>query len=328
MPIEKAYADAAAAGRVLNYGFSASWAAARGLVLSGVEPSADFHASLALLGDLDWQRSSSSAELDAWLGLLERGARRGRARDRRADGLRAAVRPGGVPRGRRARGIGRRRHLHARARTHRDRPRDPDRRCSRGRARGGRDRRSDAPLPCEQHLQAPHRPRAGHDRRRARRRVAGLGRGLPLWHGQHRRRRVLPRARAARGGGAEALQHRDARHGGADRGRAAPARDPRDGSGGDVLRGVPRRPGRTRPRAAATCTGVSRLDRRERRHARRVARPPGRHQGMAAAARSVVAPPHLRHLRQEPAADGARARAVGLGRGVPPMLVPAGAGPR
>ncbi len=72
MPIERAYADAAADGRVLNYGFSASWTAARGAVLAGVAPEARFRDSMALLGDLDWQRSSSPVELAGWLGLLER----------------------------------------------------------------------------------------------------------------------------------------------------------------------------------------------------------------------------------------------------------------
>jgi cytosine/adenosine deaminase-related metal-dependent hydrolase len=72
MPIERAYADAAAAGRVLNYGFSASWADARGQVLAGVTPNARFDSSTGLLGNLDWQRTSTSAELVAWLDLLER----------------------------------------------------------------------------------------------------------------------------------------------------------------------------------------------------------------------------------------------------------------
>ncbi|GAA1980918.1 amidohydrolase family protein [Microbacterium pumilum] len=72
MPIERAYADAAAAGRVLNYGFSASWAQARGAVLAGVEPTATFAGTAALFGDVEWQRSSSAAELGEWLGLLER----------------------------------------------------------------------------------------------------------------------------------------------------------------------------------------------------------------------------------------------------------------
>jgi cytosine/adenosine deaminase-related metal-dependent hydrolase len=71
MPLERAYAEAAASGRVLNYGYSASWTAARGQVLAGVEPTASFAASAALLGNLDWQRTSSPGELAAWLGLLD-----------------------------------------------------------------------------------------------------------------------------------------------------------------------------------------------------------------------------------------------------------------
>jgi predicted amidohydrolase len=42
MPLETAYAAASRAGRVLNYGFSASWAAARGQVLAGVAPTTRF----------------------------------------------------------------------------------------------------------------------------------------------------------------------------------------------------------------------------------------------------------------------------------------------
>ncbi|MFC7493425.1 MULTISPECIES: amidohydrolase family protein [unclassified Nocardioides] len=72
MPIERAYAEAAAAGRVLNYGFSASWADARGQVLAGVTPTARFDSSTGLLGNLDWQRTSTPTELAAWLELLER----------------------------------------------------------------------------------------------------------------------------------------------------------------------------------------------------------------------------------------------------------------
>ena len=71
MPIDAAYAAAAAEGRVLNYGFSASWSDARGQVLAGVTPAADFHASSALLGDARWQRTSSPRERAAWLSLLE-----------------------------------------------------------------------------------------------------------------------------------------------------------------------------------------------------------------------------------------------------------------
>jgi N-acyl-D-aspartate/D-glutamate deacylase len=71
MPLARAYAEAAEQGRPLNYGFSASWASARGVVLAGVEPDASVAGSLALLGNPQWQRSSSPAELARWLELLE-----------------------------------------------------------------------------------------------------------------------------------------------------------------------------------------------------------------------------------------------------------------
>jgi N-acyl-D-aspartate/D-glutamate deacylase len=71
MPIAKAYADAARAGRPLNYGFSASWGGARAQVLLGVTADANIATGLALLGNPGWQRSSSPAELTAWLSLLE-----------------------------------------------------------------------------------------------------------------------------------------------------------------------------------------------------------------------------------------------------------------
>jgi cytosine/adenosine deaminase-related metal-dependent hydrolase len=70
MPIERAYTEAAATGRPLNYGFSASWAAARAQVLLGKEPDASLESELAILGDPNWQRSSSPRELAQWLDLL------------------------------------------------------------------------------------------------------------------------------------------------------------------------------------------------------------------------------------------------------------------
>jgi len=70
MPIADAYAHAAAEGRPLNYGFSASWADARGQVLAGVSPRSSIVHSLALLGEPEWQRSSSPRELGEWLDLL------------------------------------------------------------------------------------------------------------------------------------------------------------------------------------------------------------------------------------------------------------------
>jgi cytosine/adenosine deaminase-related metal-dependent hydrolase len=70
MPIGRAYAEAAAAGRPLNYGFSASWAAARAQVLLGLEPDASLASGFAVLGEPGWQRSSSPRELRQWLDLL------------------------------------------------------------------------------------------------------------------------------------------------------------------------------------------------------------------------------------------------------------------
>jgi cytosine/adenosine deaminase-related metal-dependent hydrolase len=72
MPIGKGYADAAAEGRPLHFGFSASWGAARAQALLGLEPDARLESSLALLGNPGWQRSSSPAELKTWLALLDR----------------------------------------------------------------------------------------------------------------------------------------------------------------------------------------------------------------------------------------------------------------
>ncbi len=70
-PVDRAYAEAAAQGRPLNYGFSASWGAARAKILLGVEENADPWAGMKLLDDPRWQRSSSPVELRAWLGDLE-----------------------------------------------------------------------------------------------------------------------------------------------------------------------------------------------------------------------------------------------------------------
>jgi N-acyl-D-aspartate/D-glutamate deacylase len=69
-PVSKAYADAANEGRPLHYGFSASWGGVRARVLCGVEENADIMTALSVLGNEHWQRSSTPAELDSWLGLL------------------------------------------------------------------------------------------------------------------------------------------------------------------------------------------------------------------------------------------------------------------
>ncbi|HVV74852.1 MAG TPA: amidohydrolase family protein [Mycobacteriales bacterium] len=71
-PVARAYADAAAEGRPLNYGFSASWAGARAKVLCDIEQDASIMKTLHVLGDERWQRTSTKAELAAWLDLLAR----------------------------------------------------------------------------------------------------------------------------------------------------------------------------------------------------------------------------------------------------------------
>ncbi|QNA93128.1 amidohydrolase family protein [Microbacterium sp. Se63.02b] len=71
MPIAEAMARAAADGRPVNYGFSASWSQARAYAHLDRVPVADFTASMDLLAKPDWQRSSSPAERRHWLGLLE-----------------------------------------------------------------------------------------------------------------------------------------------------------------------------------------------------------------------------------------------------------------
>ncbi|MEI7054322.1 amidohydrolase family protein [Nocardioides sp. CCNWLW239] len=71
LPLDLAYERAAADGRVLHYGFSASWGDARAVAHLGLTPGADLEASLSILGDPAWQRTSSAEERQAWLELLE-----------------------------------------------------------------------------------------------------------------------------------------------------------------------------------------------------------------------------------------------------------------
>lgn len=70
-PVSRAYELAAAEGRPLNYGFSASWGIARAATLIGLESNGSFLQGLRVLDDPEWQRSSSPAELNAWLSFLE-----------------------------------------------------------------------------------------------------------------------------------------------------------------------------------------------------------------------------------------------------------------
>ncbi len=70
MPVAKAYDDAAAEGRPLHYGFSASWGGARAQVLLGIPRAANLVDDLTMLGEPGWQRSSTPAELARWVDLI------------------------------------------------------------------------------------------------------------------------------------------------------------------------------------------------------------------------------------------------------------------
>lgn len=72
LPVEMAYDRVAAEGRPLNYGFSTSWALARMQVLAGLEPRADLSALLGFIGDPNWQREATPAEVAAIVDVLDR----------------------------------------------------------------------------------------------------------------------------------------------------------------------------------------------------------------------------------------------------------------
>lgn len=69
--VERAYARADAEGRLLNYGFSASWAASRMEVVAGFEVDSMEETS-ARLGDAPWQVPASAAQLAALGDRVER----------------------------------------------------------------------------------------------------------------------------------------------------------------------------------------------------------------------------------------------------------------
>jgi N-acyl-D-aspartate/D-glutamate deacylase len=71
-PVSKAYEHAAQEGRLLHYGFAASWGQARGQVLAGIPMEPDIASCLGLLGLPEWQRSSTLAERGQWLEILRR----------------------------------------------------------------------------------------------------------------------------------------------------------------------------------------------------------------------------------------------------------------
>jgi N-acyl-D-aspartate/D-glutamate deacylase len=71
-PVARAYAEAAQAGRPLNYGFSASWSALRMEVLAGIPADGSAFTLLHHLGNPGWQRAASRPECDRLVGALER----------------------------------------------------------------------------------------------------------------------------------------------------------------------------------------------------------------------------------------------------------------
>ncbi len=70
-PVAAAYARASVEGRPLNYGYSASWTAARIQVLTGHRGDGRATTMLARFADTAWQREATAAEEDRILGLLE-----------------------------------------------------------------------------------------------------------------------------------------------------------------------------------------------------------------------------------------------------------------
>jgi N-acyl-D-aspartate/D-glutamate deacylase len=71
VPVAQAYARAAAEGRPINFGYSASWAAARIQVLAGHRGDGRATTMLSHFNDPAWQREATAAEEDQILGLLE-----------------------------------------------------------------------------------------------------------------------------------------------------------------------------------------------------------------------------------------------------------------
>ncbi|GII97349.1 amidohydrolase family protein [Sinosporangium siamense] len=69
-PVAEAYAEAAAEGRPLNYGFSAAWAQARMTAVGGLPPGGGLDAALGHLGDPAWRREATPRQLDALYELI------------------------------------------------------------------------------------------------------------------------------------------------------------------------------------------------------------------------------------------------------------------
>ncbi len=276
MPLECAYAAAAAAGRVLNYGFSASWAAARGQVLAGVDADACVsRPPRTCSANLDWQRTSSPAELAAWLDLLER--------ELAAGALGIGVLMGYAPRSdpaeylavaRLAAAAGAPTFTHVRELIEAD-PTTPI------------DGSDEVAIAAAETGAAMHHCHVNSTSRRHVDRVLGPSLDAARAQGRGSPSRPIPTAPGSTSVGAFFLAPERlgamgltpssiVMLGSGERiADATPAaRGARAGSGRDVHRGVPRRARRGRPRAAAPGARLPRLDRRQRRDAAGVAGPP------------------------------------------------------
>jgi Amidohydrolase family len=69
-PVNRAYRNAAAQGRPVNYGFAASWAQRRMQAVAGIRPGASLGAFLASLADPHWQRPAEPRQVSAMLDAL------------------------------------------------------------------------------------------------------------------------------------------------------------------------------------------------------------------------------------------------------------------
>ena len=69
-PVAAAYRRAAAQGRPVNYGFSASWALARMEALAGLAPEANLASFMASIGNPAWQRPAGAAQVNAIISRL------------------------------------------------------------------------------------------------------------------------------------------------------------------------------------------------------------------------------------------------------------------
>ncbi|MFI1585986.1 amidohydrolase family protein [Embleya sp. NPDC020630] len=69
-PVDEGYRQAAAEGRPLNYGFSASWCQARMAAVGGLPHGGGMHVALGLLGNPAWQGEATGTQVDEMLELL------------------------------------------------------------------------------------------------------------------------------------------------------------------------------------------------------------------------------------------------------------------